>query len=503
MEEKAIRGVPWTMFSYASTKLVSVLTLLALARLLSPADFGVMAVAQIAVSFLNWFAGLSFAGTLVVRQDLDTRGRGTILTITMITTTTTALIAVALAPLVAELFHQPRVAGVLTGFAAVLVIGGLGNFYEAVLQRNMQFRKRFIALAAQAFSTAAVSITLAVLGAGVWSLVIGQLVGNSIFALLLFVFAAERIRPAFEREVLGSIIRTGRGFFAQGVTAFIRGNTDSVMVGRLLGTTSLGYYSMAARLGDQTYWAIADPVAHVTFPSFARSRAQGEDFRSSFLSVLRLVALVGCFAGVTLSGAAEPLTRALFGPRWLPMIGVLWIIGIWAAVRPIDATMSWLLNSVQRAGVVGWVSLVILVPLVPGFVLAAHFGTMTAFACVTLMDTILSFLILSGLACHYVELRPRDLWRSLRPVLLACPPAWLAMFACGHMLKPVLAIVALLASVSAGVVVYAVMLWILEPGFPSQVRAQVLRMFGRGAVPGGLEHQSDLLGPERTAADSG
>lgn len=478
MEEKAIRGVPWTMLSYSSTKAVTVLTMLVMAHLLPPADFGLMAFAQITISFLNWFSGLSFSGTLIVRHELDARGRGTILTITLVTATASALLAIALSPLLAELFRQPRVKEVIPGFALVLVIGGIANFYESVLQRNMQFRRRFIALGVQAFTTASVSITLAVLGMGVWSLVIGQLASNGVYAVLLFLFAAERIMPRFQRSVVASLFRTGRGFLAQGVTEFVRGNIDSVMVGRLLGTTSLGYYSMASKLGDQTYWAIADPVAHVTFPAFARSRARGEDFRPSFLSVLRLVAVVGCFAGLVLTGAAEPFTRAVFGQKWLPMIGPLWILGVWAAIRPISTTLGWVLNSVERAGVVGWVSLVILVPLVPGFVLAAHIGTMSAFACVVLADTVLSLLILAGLVSHYVDVRVRDLWWALRPVLVAAVPSWLAMFAAGRLIVGLPAIVVLLVSVGAGAAVYVGVMTIVEPGMVARIRDQIRRMFG-------------------------
>lgn len=483
MEEKAIRGVPWTMLSYSSTKAVTVLTMLVMAHLLPPEDFGLMAFAQITISFLNWFAGLSFSGTLIVRQELDARGRGTILTITLMTATASALLAIALSPLLAELFRQPRVKEVIPGFALVLVVGGIANFYESVLQRNMQFRRRFIALGAQAFTTASVSITLAVLGLGVWSLVIGQLASNGVYALLLFLFAAERITPRFQRSVVASVFRTGRGFLAQGVTEFVRGNIDSVMVGRLLGTTSLGYYSMASKLGDQTYWAIADPVAHVTFPAFARSRARGEDFRPSFLSVLRLVAIVGCFAGLVLTGAAEPFTRAVFGHKWLPMIGPLWILGVWAAIRPVSTTLGWVLNSVERAGVVGWISLAVLVPLVPGFVLAAHIGTMSAFACVVLADAILSLLILSGLVCRYIDLRVRDLWQALRPVVFASPPSWLAMFVAGRLIVGLPQIVVLLISVGAGATVYVGVMALVEPGIVKRVLDQVRRMLGLTPVP--------------------
>ncbi|HMJ02970.1 MAG TPA: lipopolysaccharide biosynthesis protein [Conexibacter sp.] len=483
MEERAIRGVPWTLLSYASTKGLAVLTMLVLARLLDPVDFGLMALAQIAVSFLNWFGGLSFSNALVVRQDLDRRGQGTILSVLLITTLLTSAFAVAIAPLAAKLFDEPELTSVLIAFSSVVFIGGVASFFEALLQRELEFRKRFVALMAQAVVALVVSVGLAVAGAGVWSLVVGQLVSRLVFAVMLLAFAPYRLRPTWQRRVVRSVISTGQGFLWQGVLVFVRQNADTVAVGRSIGTTGLGFYSMGARLGDLTYWTIADPVARVTFPAFARSRARGEDIRPAFVSVLRLVGLAGCFAGLVLSGAAEPITRVMFGDEWLPMVGPLTILGLWAALRPVEATLSWLLNSVERASAVGWVSGAILVPLLPGFVLAAHIGTTTAVAVVVLADTLLSVAVFSVLVCHYVKLRPADLWHALRPVLLAGVPTWAALYFVGDGIGPERPLLGLALSLLAGTAVYVGVLRIVEPGLLSRVRAQVLRTLGRAPAP--------------------
>src|SRR6202012_2330861 len=157
--------------------------------------------------------------------------------------------------------------------------------------------------------------------------------------------APYRVRPCFDRGVARTAIRTGRGFVSQGLSSYLRQQVDTVTVGAAFGTQDVGFYSMANKLGDLLYWVLAHPIAVVTFPSFAKQREAGGDVRPSFLRVLGMVALVACPIGILLSAPAEPFTRLFFGERWLPMVGPLAIMGLWAAARQIDTTITWFLNS--------------------------------------------------------------------------------------------------------------------------------------------------------------
>src|SRR5918997_5502151 len=173
MEERAIRGVPWTLLAYASSKLVTVATTLVLARLLAPSDFGLVALAWVALGLVGVLRDLGLSATLVVRQDLDRTAQGTLLTLMLAIGTATAVVIAATAPLVASLFSEPRLSGILAGLAASLVVNGVTGFYEAVLQRELAFRARFVSQIAQVAVYAAVAIAAAAAGAGVWSLVAG------------------------------------------------------------------------------------------------------------------------------------------------------------------------------------------------------------------------------------------------------------------------------------------------------------------------------------------
>jgi lipopolysaccharide exporter len=483
MEEKAVRGVPWTFLGLAVSKTVTTLTTLVLARLVAPADFGLMAIGLIVVNFLFWFGGISFGATLVVHQELDRRQQGSVFSLALIGTAFATAVAAGLAPIAASVMHQPRLTAVLLTLSIAVLISGVASFYESLLQSQLEFRRRFAALAVQTVAFSVVAITLAALGAGVWSLVAGQLVSMGLFAIMLVSLAPYRVVPSWDRSVVHTVFATGRGFFTQGVTVFIRQNVDTVMVGRSFGAAAIGYYAMAFRFGDLTYSAVADPIARVTFPAFARSRAAEDDVRPAFLTVIRIVALTTVPIGVLLSAAGDPFTHLFFGPDWAPMAGVLAVVGIWAAVRPVESTLSWLLNSLGRAGAVGWVALVVLVPLVVGLVLAIGSGDLRLVACVPLADTLISFAILTVLVHRHAEVSPSDLWRALRGVAVCGAVDWVVTRVVAEALADQGAFAALTLSFGAGLGAFLVGLVLVDRELLVTAVRQAARVAGRGSAP--------------------
>lgn len=481
LEDKAIRGVPWTVLSYSANKLVTVATTIALARLLQPRDFGLFALALLATNGLSMFNDLGLGGTLVVRQDLDRRAQGTVLTLMVATAAVLGALLASTSTLLADAFDEPRLAGILLALSPLVLLGGVNWFHEALLQRELEFRRRFTALSAQSLAYAVTAIGFAaVFDAGVWSLVAGQLAGVVVYGAVLLRVSPYLVRPAFDPAVARLTLGTGGGFLVQRTCAFLQENADYLAIGGTLGSRQLGFYSMAYRLSELPYWSIADPVAKVTFPGFARMLHRGEDVRCAFLSTLRLVALVACPLGIALSAAAEPFTRAILGPNWLPMIGPLAVLGVWGAIRPVQVTLGWLLNSVGAAGLLGALSvasLVVLIPLL--FVIAPAAGT-TGVAWVMLGDVAVSGLLLAAVIRRRVGISPAQLVRTLGPIAPALALAWVAGRLVASVSGPPLPVLAL--SAAATLATYAAVVSLVAPGvLPAAIRQVTGRLAGRPA----------------------
>jgi O-antigen/teichoic acid export membrane protein len=483
MEEKAIRGIPWTFLTLAGSRLVQILGMVVLARLLTPADFGLVALALTISIFLGLVASLGLGGVFVVEQELDDREKGTYLTMFLVMGALFAVVMAALAPLAARAFEEPRLDDIVLALSVMVFFsGGLNWFYEALMQRELEFRSRFLAQMVQALTYSGVGILLAAMGAGVWSLVTGQIVGAAAYAVALLALAPYRVRPAFDRAAAARGVREGRGFLVQTVTAFAAQNVDILVVGRVLGAARLGYYSMAVRLCELPNWMIAESVAKVTFPGFARMRHRGEDVTPAFLSALKLVAFVTCPLGIVLSGAAEPIVRVVFGDRWLGMIGPLAVLGIWAAVKPIRNTIAWLLNSVGHQSVLGWISLAMLVALIPTVYVAARAGGITDVAWVVLAESVVATGALAWFARSRAGVPLAGEWSAVSAVTLACAVSWVACRLVAEASADAVGVLALGLPIVAGLGAYLAVIVLVDPGLPRHALGQARRMVGRPSV---------------------
>jgi lipopolysaccharide exporter len=482
LEDKAIRGLPWSLLTYTSSRVINLVATVVLARILVPADFGLVALAALAVDLLALSRDLGLGNALIFRQEMDERAKGTVLTLALTTGVLLAALLAALSPFIGDLFREPRLAEVVAVFSLTVLFSGPTWFYDALMQRELEFRSRFICYVIQSSAYASFAVALAALGAGVWSLVVGQIAGVVAFGIALISLAPYRVPAAFDKRAAREAFSTARGFLVQATLVVLHRNVDYFAVGRGLGATQLGFYSMGYRLGELPSWGLAEPVSRVTFPGFSRMRHRGEDITPAFLSTLRLVALAACPFGVILSASAEPFTRVVFGDQWLPMIGALSVLGLWAILRPVWVTVVWLLNSVGEAGAVAVVFTFTLPPLIVALLIAAQFG-ITAVAWVIVADIGLSLLIFVALSARRASVRLKDQWLSLQPVVIACVASWISsravVEALGSDAPPS---GALAASAVAGLMAYVVAISLVEPRLLKGAPRQIARMFGRVAA---------------------
>lgn len=476
MEEKAVRGVPWTMVTFALTRLLTLATMVVLARLLVPADFGVVALAILVIGVMGVVGDVGLGSTLVLRQDLDRHAQGTVFSLMLGMGVLAAALLAAISPLVARLLGEPRLTPLLAVLALSLVLNGVNWFYEPILLRELEFRSRFGAQVAQALGYTVTAVAFAVADAGYWSLVAGQLAGASLYAVALLRLTPYRVRPRLDRAVARDVLGTSRGFMAQGGLAFLRQNADYAAVGRVLGSAQLGVYSVAYRLSEIPSWAVADPVAKVTFPGFARMRARGEDVVPAFLSALHLVMLVTLPMGLILSAAAGPLTRVVFGERWLAMIGPLTVLGVWGAVRPLQVTLGWFVNSLGHPGRSALVSAAVVVPLFAATFLGAHLSGASAVACAMLGEVIVTSFAFAFVVRASAGLPLARIWRTIRPLVLAGVAAWIAVRVVAGSVPDALAAA---ASAPVGLAVYLALAALLDRSGLRGAAAQLAEALGR------------------------
>ena len=326
---RALRAMFWTYGAFVGGRLLSLAAIAVLARLLTPMEFGLVALALIAMAILDTFPGLGVNDALVIVHEDEVEDKAeTAFAVNVVVGFVLAAALAALGPVAASFFQQPRLVGVMPVLGISFFLLGLGGTHGALAWKRMDFRSRTAAELAAATVRGAVSVILAFAGAGVWSLVIGYVAGSAASTLTLWLLVSWRPRLRPQRAHLRSLLGFGGTVTGVNVMAAFITQFDFLAVGRVLGAAQLGFYSIAARVPTLF---ILDPAAvagRVLFPAF--SSLQRGDVPRAFLTSLRYASLVTLPLTVFLATLSRPLTIALLGDQWSPSIEAAQVLCVWA-----------------------------------------------------------------------------------------------------------------------------------------------------------------------------
>jgi lipopolysaccharide exporter len=457
-----LRGAGWTILSFAITKVVALAATVVLARLLEPDDFGILALALVVVVTTSIVSQLGLWGAVVLAEEESETLRTTLALLLLGGAGGMALVALA-APTLAELFNSPDLEPVLQVLSVLLLVGALTSFYEALIQRKLQFRSLFRAQLVQGVVFAIVAIALAELGAGVWSLVAGQLAASVSYSIALVAAAPYRVRPELISSRVASSLRPGRGFMVQRLLVHTQHNVDVGAIGYVSGSRAAGFYSLAYRLADLPYLAFTEPVAVAGFPALAAKHRKGETISHTALELLAIVAFFACPAGLLLSATAAPLIQSIFGTKWQPAVAPLAVLGIWSALAQVNAALGWVLNATGRAGANAAIFGAVTIPLVPALVLAAEAGGITGVAWVMLAGAAVTGGALMLYVHHSLAIRVHDQLATLAGVAAAGAATWASARLAVEALTSAADALALLVGLIVGAASYVVVVWILAP----------------------------------------
>lgn len=333
------------LVTQGSRFLVSVI----LARLLSPEAFGVVAVAMTTIVALEIVKDLGTGAALIQRPDVDQRLLSSVFFLNVLAGFLAAGLMAFGAPVIAAVFDTPGATPVVRAFALVLAVGGLTQVHHALLRRRMRFGGVAAVEMAGALTNGVVSIALALLGLGVWSMVWGNLAGVVVGSVVAWVASgwhpSARFRGADLRAIAGFSLNTA----AFNVTTFALENTDKILVGRWLGTAPLGVYTLAQRTISYPLESISRVLMQVLFPAFARAQDDDELLRKGYSRAAGAVAFVTLPVMVGAAVTADPLVRAVLGPRWTELIPLLWFMAPAGALGALLSCVNTLYSAKGRA----------------------------------------------------------------------------------------------------------------------------------------------------------
>jgi O-antigen/teichoic acid export membrane protein len=444
------------IFSWAVTIIVI--------RLLTPADYGLMALAMIFIGFFGLFEELGLSGAIVNKKDLGKDTLRGIFGLLIIAGVVMYAATYAIAPYAAAFFDESQLIEILHVLAWQPLIGALAALPEAMIQRRLQFRTKSIIEFTAGVSASLTTLVLALNGAGVWSLVYGTLCQTTVSMLGFWFAFREPVWPRFDMRNLGSEIRFG-GFIAlDRILWYMYSQADSFLIGKFLGKELLGIYAVAIQLSTFPMQKTMAILNEVGFAAFSRIQTDREQVREKLLLAVRSLSLVALPVFFGISVVAPELVTILLGPKWSSVVLPLTLLSLIVPIRMFDAMTPTVLFGIGRADRQAGNSLIALLMMVPAFAAAAYFGDIFTICLVWLTVYPLYFLIclkrslpiLNLTIPHYLS----QIWKYF--VMAAAMYAGVAILPTLFDVTAGTDLTSLIASIVLGVLIYTALLWLYD-----------------------------------------
>jgi PST family polysaccharide transporter len=424
LKRRTISSGSVTISAQAAKFLLSLGSTMILARLLTPRDFGLVAMVTTVVSFLRVFkdAGLSIA--TVQRERITQAQVSNLFWINVGVSCLGGLIMAASAWMIGRFYHNSRLVPIALLLSLTFIIGGSTVQHQALLKRQMRFKALAVIEVGSMAVSILVGVILAALGFGYWSLVWSIL--STEVAGLLLTWSISRWRPQLptRRSGVAPLVSFGAHRTAGDLIFSVARGSDSLLIGRFYGAAAVGLYSRASVLLLRPLEQFLSPINAVFIPALSRLQSKPEQYRSTFLRLYEAIALMGFFFTGSCLALARPITIVLLGPKWEQAAGIFGGFTIAALCIPLANACIWLFTSQGRGRDMFITQLINSCAIVCSFVVGLPFGPVGLAMVFSISSLLVRIPLYYFMVGRRGPVRTADLWR----VFFRHLPIWVVVF---------------------------------------------------------------------------
>jgi O-antigen/teichoic acid export membrane protein len=358
LKEKAIRGGVARLAAQGASFLLRLVSLMVLARLLGPKDFGLVGMVTVFTGVLTLFRDFGLSSAAIQHANVTDEQISTLFWINLLVGASLALVSLAMAPFIAEFYHEPRLVGVTAALAAGFLFNAAGVQHGVLLQRQM----RFTALAVISTGALIVGTGIAIVGAmagyGYWSLVAMALTGPLISTIGFWLSTGWVPGMPCRRSGIRSMMRFGGIVTLNGLVLYVANNVEKLLLGRFWGADVLGIYGRAYQLINIPTDNLNSAAGEVAFAALSRLQDDASRLRRYFLKGYSLVLAMTMPITVACALFADDIIVVLLGPKWMAAAPILRLLAPTIFVFAIANPLGWLMTSlglVDRSLKIGFV----------------------------------------------------------------------------------------------------------------------------------------------------
>lgn len=317
LTQRALGGMVWTFSGTGVQLVVQLLTIMALGRLLTPAEFGLMGAAAVIIALSQIVSQIGVGPAIIQRRTLDSAHLHAAVTLSVSLGLLLGATVYFGAPEIARFYRIPEVEPVLRGVAFLFPLDGINTVAKSIITRELRFRQ-FVALDVGSYVVgyACVAVLLAWLGYGVWALVYASLAQSALRAVVMYLAARHPLRPSFDIQASKDLLSFGFGHSIAQIGTVLSQQGDNLVVGRWLGPAALGIYGRAYSLMVMPASAFGRIVNRVLFPVMAQVQDERERLAGAYERALAIVGLVSLPISAFLWVVAPEFIPVILGPQW-------------------------------------------------------------------------------------------------------------------------------------------------------------------------------------------
>ncbi|MEX2648509.1 MAG: lipopolysaccharide biosynthesis protein [Alphaproteobacteria bacterium] len=362
---KVLKGAAWTIAGRFSLRLVGLVNTAILARLLTPADFGLVAMGMIVIGLVEGVFDLGVRPALLRRADTTDADFDTAWTVTLIQGAVMALLVAAVAPFATLYFGDSRVELMLWILACVPFLRGMQNIGVLAFEKALDFHKTFRLELVQRLLLFAVTVAAAVILENYWALVVGQVAGAGLSVLVSYVM--HPFRPRLGTQGFAELWSVSKWIMLGRIGAELFGRADRIVLANRVSAEGLGHYTMGSELASLPATALVGPIQRVLLPAMAMVSGSPERLSAGYHRAIGLQTLVALPVCVGIAMVARSLVAVLLGAQWsasTTIVQILVIATLSQSFRVIGYSALLVLGRQRQLAWVSWTNLAVFLVLV-------------------------------------------------------------------------------------------------------------------------------------------
>ena len=397
IKEKFLNGILWSSVSQVSIMIIEFVIGLMLARLLSPSEFGLIAMITVFISIAQIFINSGFSQALVRKQDCTEIDFSTVFVFNLVIGGFLFLTLFFLAPVVSDFYNKLELTNLLRVLALSLIISAFTIIQRTKIERALDFKALSFLSFTSSIISGVLAFVMAYYGCGVWSLVAKVLCREIVFSSLLWFLSKWKISFIFSKDSFKELFGFGSKLVVSGIIGTIMNNLYYIIIGKYFNSATLGYFNRAELFYKMPSENITGIVTSVAYPTMAKFQDDTVKFKEAFKKILTTSSFVVTLMMVGLIVVAKPMILTFIGEKWLPSVPFLQWLSLVGILYPLNTINVNILNVLGRSDLYMKLQFIMQLLIIPSALMGAWLG-IEYLVYGMILNAIIGFLLFSKFA---------------------------------------------------------------------------------------------------------